>query len=150
MARFLIGLLLAAGIFAAPASADSITGPTTSPGGNSVTGTTIVSTNSGTVTSTGNFDSRTTITGGRGNSVGVSATGAGVTAQILREGADPNSTTSDTIVIGSITATNSGTVTATGNFNRVRINGDRDGNGTGNSVSVSAAGTQVTLSIIHR
>jgi hypothetical protein len=140
-------MLLAAGFFASPSLADSITGPTTSPGGNSITGPTINSTNSATVTSTGNFGVRTTITGGRSNQIAVSAVGASVLASIIREGGDPNASTNDTIVINSITATNTatGTVTATGNFTRTRIDG-----GSSNGVSVSAAGTSVTLSIVHR
>ena len=103
------------------------------------------------MTAVGNFQKSSTITGGNGNSINVTAVGAGVSAQILREGADPNATTNDTIVISSITATNTGTVTATGNFNRVRISrGDNNSNGNGNSVNVSAAGTSVSLSIVHR
>jgi hypothetical protein len=122
-----------------PALADSITG----------NGPAISSINGGTVTATATFG-QTSITGGKGNFIGVTATGAAVTLQILKDGGDPGST-NDTIGASSITATNksSGTVTATGTFNGGNIL-STNSNGSGNSEGVSAAGTSVTISIIHR
>jgi hypothetical protein len=130
--------------FVAPSLADSITGSSTS-GADSITGTTITASNAGTVTATGTFSGRSRISGGNSNSIGVSSAGAAVLVSIVREGGDPDASGSDSIGVNSITATNTGAITATGTFGGVTLSG-----GTNNSASVSAAGTSVTISIVHR
>jgi hypothetical protein len=122
------------------ALADSITGGST--------GTVVTSINDGTVTATGNFNGQTSIGGGgKGNTISVSAAGAAASVQILKDVPDPTVPTSDsTIVVNSVAAANTGTVTATGTFNGASITGG----GTSNGMSVSAAGTSVSLSIIKR
>jgi hypothetical protein len=128
----------------APARADSITGTSTT-GNNVITGPDIVSTNSGSVTATGTFSGPSYISGGNSNAIGVTATGASALVSIVHEGGNPDASGSDSIVVGTITATNSGAITATGTFNGVSLDG-----GINNSAVVSAAGTSVTISIVHR
>lgn len=109
-------------------------------------GVVVTSTNDGSVTSTGVFNSKTTIRGGKGNTIGVSAVGSGVSVFILKEDADTFESQDDsTIIVKSITSTNTGNITASGTFNRSVVRG-----GEANGMSVSAAGSQVNVSIIKR
>ncbi len=132
----LVLVFIAAFALASPALAqDSITG----------NGPSMSSINSGTVTSNGVFN-HTPISGGAGNTVTSSATGALVNVQILKQGVDGPS---DTIGVSSINAQNksSGTITANGVFNGSNLSSSNSG---GNGMGVSAAGTSVNISIIHR
>jgi hypothetical protein len=138
--KILIGFAVAVVCAVSPALADSIT---------SINGTAVTSTNEGSVTSVGTFG-HTSINGGKGNFIGVTSTGAAATVLILKDGVDPNAT-NDSIGVSSVTATNksTGTVTATGTFNGGNVL-STNSNSSGNSVGVSAAGTSVSISIVHK
>jgi hypothetical protein len=145
--HFVIALALAATFVATPAFADSITGGSTT--GSSITTGPLTATNSGSVTATGNFG-HVAIHGGKGNFIGVNAAGAAVTVQITKDGGDPNAATNDSIGVGTISASNSGTVTATGRFQGAIASSNAQSASSGNSIGVSAAGTSVTISVSHK
>ena len=140
MNKLLLALALAGTCSVASARADSITGGS---------GPTLTSINGGSVTAAGSFGP-VSITGGKGNFIGVTAAGAAVNVQILKEGGNPNAVTDDNISVSSVNAQNTGPVTATGSFNGGGNISGLSSINSGNSVGVSAAGTSVNISITKR
>jgi hypothetical protein len=80
----------------------------------------------------------------------VTSAGAAVTIQITKDGGDPNAATGDSIGVGSITTSNTGTVTATGRFQGAIASSNAQSPSSGNSIGVSAAGTSVTISVSNK
>ena len=110
----------------------------------SINGTSLQSTNHGSITASGAFDAGVSISGGQNNRIGVTAAGASISLELLNE----RSLRGDTLAIKSTTASasNDGSITAKGTFN-----GSTIAPGTlANTVSVTAAGTSINLSITKR